>query len=560
MSESGKEIFVLKKFLSWGNLLLLCGLVLAFFLFQDYGASWDEPEYYEYAGNTLRAYSIKDRVTGEFNLAANLGPADLRYYGPSYLIFWGLPVRTILRLFFPNVVEIDLWHLVNYLFYVLGGWIFFKLVSQWVSNKAGLAATLLFWTQPILFGSAWINPKDIPFLVLFIGSVYFGIKATERLDRIGEIAFPPIPQHSNDNPTPGKWVLVVFAVLSLALLGSFIFTDSIELFIEQQIINIYHLEPQTLLRKVFDRAAPTATLDTLNLFSTKAITLFKRYRVLAVVLSALLFVWAYVTRRFPGFWKASFAGLKTYWKELFQNRPWQTAGVLALAVLFLGSAVSARIIGPLAGVLVVMYAFLRFRWKSVPLLLVYGIASFAVMVISWPYLWENTMENLLFVLSRNTEFPTIYNIFFNGVVYKSNNLPVSYLPTLLSITLTEISLPLFIFGLTLWGLDLRKKKGHFLLGVLFLLWFLIPLLYVLIFQPPLYDSYRHFFFILPAIFLIGSYGLEFLLNKIKRVRWQVVLITVLLLPSMVSIIRLHPYEYAYYNSFVGGDEKRDAKV
>ena len=38
-----------------------------------------------------------------------------------------------------------------------------------------LAATLLYATQPLLFGHAFINPKDTPFLGMMLASVYAGL-------------------------------------------------------------------------------------------------------------------------------------------------------------------------------------------------------------------------------------------------------------------------------------------------------------------------------------------------------------------------------------------------
>jgi hypothetical protein len=64
----------------------------------------------------------------------------------------------------------------------------------------------------------------------------------------------------------------------------------------------------------------------------------------------------------------------------------------------------------------------------------------------------------------------------------------------------------------------------------------------------LYDNFRQIFFILPPIFLMAGVALE----AIKNVKWQAALIVICLLPSAFGIVSLHPYEYMYYNSFVGG--------
>jgi hypothetical protein len=66
---------------------------------------------------------------------------------------------------------------------------------------------------------------------------------------------------------------------------------------------------------------------------------------------------------------------------------------------------------------------------------------------------------------------------------------------------------------------------------------------------PLYDNFRQVFFILPPVFLMAGIVFE----KIKQPALQTALIALVVLPGVVGIIRLHPYEYIYYNSLVGGE-------
>jgi hypothetical protein len=64
----------------------------------------------------------------------------------------------------------------------------------------------------------------------------------------------------------------------------------------------------------------------------------------------------------------------------------------------------------------------------------------------------------------------------------------------------------------------------------------------------MYDNFRQAFFILPMVFVLA--GVAF--DQIRRPLIQGLAILLLIAPGIVSIIKLHPYEYAYYNSFVGG--------
>jgi len=186
--------------------------------------------------------------------------------------------------------------------------------------------------------------------------------------------------------------------------------------------------------------------------------------------------------------------------------------------------------------------------------------------------------------------PTQLSVLFGGQVYRAGELPRSYLPFMLATTLTEPVWPLFFIGVlagywkllkqnrTLsasfresasadgWkslrsSLDLATTRNSIVSLTLVLLWFVILLAYVLIRRPSMYDGLRHFLFILPPIFIFAGFAFEFLLERIQRIRfiqpvWLYAgLISVFLLPGVLGIFRLHPYEYTYYNSFIGDTDQ-----
>ena len=82
--------------------------------------------------------------------------------------------------------------------------------------------------------------------------------------------------------------------------------------------------------------------------------------------------------------------------------------------------------------------------------------------------------------------------------------------------------------------------------------FVIPLAAFIVLRVALYDNFRQILFILPPIFLMAGVAFE----AIKNVKWQAALIALSLLPGVLGIVSLHPYEYIYYNQFVGGVNDR----
>jgi hypothetical protein len=84
--------------------------------------------------------------------------------------------------------------------------------------------------------------------------------------------------------------------------------------------------------------------------------------------------------------------------------------------------------------------------------------------------------------------------------------------------------------------------------ILAILWFILPMLGFVVTRSPLYDNFRQVFFILPPAFLLT--GLAF--QKLRQPALQAAIIGLLALPGILGGIQLHPYEYIYYNSFIGG--------
>jgi hypothetical protein len=57
---------------------------------------------------------------------------------------------------------------------------------------------------------------------------------------------------------------------------------------------------------------------------------------------------------------------------------------------------------------------------------------------------------------------------------------------------------------------------------------------------------------LPPVFIFAGFAFEKLFEILKT-RWIVVtLVLTMLAPSIYNLIQLHPYQYSYYNSFIGG--------
>ncbi len=410
--------------------MLIINIVVGLFTFRNYGLSWDEPLFYDYANALGYAYSPAEWFSGNFNLENSYGASgtDHANRGPAYILI-AHPAVSLLEIL--GLDNASAWHLVNFLTFQLGVYLLYRLAKRWMSKPASVASAALFAWQPLLWGHAFINPKDPPFLVFFLGAICFGLEMVDSLAQTDPKGLPNKKQN--------------------------------------------------------------------------------------VVIKKPL-------------------------------------GSLLLAAFFLGIATSIRVLGPLAGVLVGIYALSRFKKDTattfVKHLVAYALLTILVAFIVWPYLWTNPLQKFIEVFGFMSDNPTQLKVLFNKTVYLADELPRRYLPVLLGFTLTEPVWFLFGIGLILgfWKSNNRKR----IMLVLTLLWFIIPASYVILRKPPMYDGFRHFLFILPPVFIFAGFAFDKLFETLKT-RWvAIVLAGILLAPGIYSAIQLHPYEYAYYNSFTGG--------
>jgi hypothetical protein len=224
-----------------------------------------------------------------------------------------------------------------------------------------------------------------------------------------------------------------------------------------------------------------------------------------------------------------------------------------LSILFpailLGFSTSIRILGPFAGLLIGIYALYKKGKQAIPALFAYAVIVLIVMYATWPYLWPNPIGRSIESLQIMSQYPWHGSVLFNGVQYSSADIPRSYLPVLLGIQLTEPVWVLFFAGLTVAIIGLVKRRKYVELLALTAVWFILPLAGFIITRAPLYDNFRQIFFILPPVFMLASVVFE----KIERRILQMGLVALVLLPGIIGILRLYPYEYIYYNTFIGGE-------
>lgn len=198
-------------------------------------------------------------------------------------------------------------------------------------------------------------------------------------------------------------------------------------------------------------------------------------------------------------------------------------------------------------------------WLFVWHFLIIVASTFLFLHLSHPYLLSHPITGLADIVRHARQYPWNAAVLFDGVFYQAGikPLPWYYLPKSIAITIPLITLALFIIGqIRLIGLIRKKEKNlsKKFLCLYLLLVFYLPFLLTFILKPTLYDSWRQYLFLTIPIIIIAAFGFDWLLNLKSKVLKSIIFIFLFfsLILTGREMIMIHPYEYIYYNSFVGG--------
>jgi hypothetical protein len=484
------------------SIVFLVLAILGAIVTPHFGESWDELKFYKYADLSLGAYQtwlMEGTVATFGNTYDN--------YGPAFVMLVRLAAKPLQVIF----SESDAQHYLYFLTFLAGVWAFHELAKRWLSRNAALFSTLLFATQPVIVGHAFISPKDIPFLSFFLLSLHFGLKLFDSLE--------PLQTNSLD-PRSRRTLLVLSALWLVAVFGLFLLTDAFHAYIANLVASAKAGETNivTYLASDLSKTDP-------EVYTQRYFVFFLWIRSFIFLLSSSVLVF-FSFRLLP---RPAFRSLLS---------------ILFPAVL-LGLTTSIRVLGPFAALFIAYHAFRKHGKQALLPLGIYAALAIIVMYLTWPYLWPNPPGHFVESVQVMSQYPWNGQVLFNGAYYRSTELPWSYLPVLLGIQFSEPLWVLAVAGLVAAVMGSREKRE---LALFAFAWFAIPLLGFIVTRAPLYDNFRQVFFIVPPVFLLAAVILE----KIRDAKWQGALMALCLLPGVVDALRLHPYEYIYYNRFVGG--------
>jgi hypothetical protein len=532
--------------------LVIVNLVVGGVLAPHYGQSTDEEANILFARATFLSY----QHPGD----PYVDPAR-EDKGPFYLMVW-LKAGEFLGRVIPGWLFADGRHYVNFLAFQLALVSIYGLSLRFVRPLPALAGVLLFETQPVFFGHAFINQKDAPFMAFFAATLALGIGLVDQFVRAWEkraaktdgaerlpSSWDVLRQGWLEDSARARRVAVLAGALVLVLPALRVLLNlPLRSAIETVIFDAYRGQSWPPINQLFARLAENAARVAPEAYVLRALRLMDVAAVAASGLMVLVAV-AVATRRWPSaqgrFWPAVVAegreGLGAPIPVLFY-----------LAAVVFGMAIAIRSMALFAGLLVVAYSLARAGPRITILMTLYFGAAGLTAYALWPQLWGSPASMITASLDRTIQFPQLHRTLFEGVTLLSDSMPPRYLPELMAIQFTLPALLLIAIGFAAAARSAIGRGAGTLLAGILALWALVPFVAVVVFGVPIYNYFRHVLFMMPPLFVVAAIGIE-RVWRLVPVRWGgPVLAVALLLPGIWAIGQLHPYEYGYFNEFVGG--------
>ena len=128
--------------------ILLFSLLICIIFIKDYGLGYDEIVYYNFGDinfHVIKLFMVGKPFDSLFNFY------DLRNYGSAYLILGGFIIQLV-KSIFSSLNIYDAWHILNFIVFLSGAQILYTLCKRFVSEFPSFFASLLYLTQPLLWG------------------------------------------------------------------------------------------------------------------------------------------------------------------------------------------------------------------------------------------------------------------------------------------------------------------------------------------------------------------------------------------------------------------------
>jgi dolichyl-phosphate-mannose-protein mannosyltransferase len=186
--------------------------------------------------------------------------------------------------------------------------------------------------------------------------------------------------------------------------------------------------------------------------------------------------------------------------------------------------------------------------------------AYAIMGFVWPWSVIDPLNPLRAVAYFSHFFEVPWHELFAGELITVTEMPRSYVPTLFALQLPEAFLVLALAGIVgalLAACRHNLAPGRRAILVLVVLAATLPIVATVLARPAMYNGIRHFVFVLPPLAVLGGLASSWLIRTLRRYSGRlataagIALLAGIALP-VIEMVRLHPYEYTFYNRLAGG--------
>lgn len=198
-----------------------------------------------------------------------------------------------------------------------------------------------------------------------------------------------------------------------------------------------------------------------------------------------------------------------------------------------------------------------------------GIGTFILTIALWPYIMPAPIQTTVDIFHEMSDYFVSIRQLFEGSFQWSDILPWYYTPKYIAITIPiAVLVGLLLFFIFCW----RKKEDRFWSFALFFTFF-FPIFWLSFSHANIYGGWRHALFAYPPMVVAASLGfdgiMQWIEEKVAARKWDspspkgkwivnlsaTVVFLLLLIGPIRHIAANHPYEYIYFNEFIGGMDK-----
>ena len=192
----------------------------------------------------------------------------------------------------------------------------------------------------------------------------------------------------------------------------------------------------------------------------------------------------------------------------------------------------------------------------------FSLAAVLTLYAAWPLVWGNPAElpDAFWTMARH---PPGDNL-FHGEMIRAPNIPWFYMPEWIFVSVPPVALALALAGASIalfagaarWRSVWRNSPERFALALV--AFAIAPIAAVIALNSHVYDGWRHMYFIYAPMCLLAALALERMaaaLRSMPRLRMGVYALAAASIALVaVQMVRLHPYQFIYFNAFASGRE------